>query len=304
MRKKIILVIGIILLVALLVVGGIIISNANNPSVETKIMKYDVKTKKTIEVDMEEIKEIIKTKNGGNIPNLTHTCTSKDFPPREGINDGASASRVINTSKFPYNATCRIKFADNNGNEKIYSGALVGKNIALTAAHCVLNENGVFKDWTIQPGYNENETKIEAGLSEIYYSSAWLNNKKQDINNDWAICVLDQDLGSAVGTWYNLQIYDGNDFLNGADIRIVGYARNHGYMLKGDKQYETLGEISKASDTRIYYKDVLESGFGGSPVLCLDDCIIAIDVDHINSPRNDIGVRITQEMLDIILSLR
>ena len=117
---------------------------------EQKIMKYDARTNETTEVNIEELRQIVAQKNNTNedkegystssyTPRLKANILSSEISPLAT----PSANRVTNTSVFPYSATCRVSFTTSAGTTKYCTAAIIGPNLALTAAHCVFNGDNV-----------------------------------------------------------------------------------------------------------------------------------------------------------------
>ena len=102
---------------------------------EDKIMQYDAITGETTEVDMEELKTILKS--SFNVQNDINSNSYYD--PYENIfssqllQSRASWTRYIDTRDFTQRVTCKI--TTSTGAEG--SAVLVGPNLALTAAHCI-----------------------------------------------------------------------------------------------------------------------------------------------------------------------
>jgi protease YdgD len=85
------------------------------------------------------------------------------------------------------------------------SGAIIGKRLAMTAAHCVLDDaTGNLKSELayFKSGYRDGSYR---GISWI--SGAWLGTTKPvaQRKSDWAILHLAQDLGSTTG-WFGSKL--------------------------------------------------------------------------------------------------
>lgn len=114
---------------------------------ERKIVEYDATTGKTTEVDMNEIRQKIATSYNKKGVNLDRIEPYDPYLTNNGINKyklsptaySSGYTRVNDTSEFPYRVTCRIT-VDVYGVQRGGSGFLVGPNILLTAAHCVMNQ--------------------------------------------------------------------------------------------------------------------------------------------------------------------
>lgn len=174
---------------------------------QEKIMKYDAITNETTEVDMEELRAVISSKY--NVRNSNEYVLDAYSPYMESSSANTMIQPlatgmdiVIDTSIRPYITTCKITYSGGD----LGTASIVGPNVGLTAAHCVFdkdNNNAVYKNWTIYPGYNEKisgDTKYygtPCGWSQVYYSSNWMS--EHNYKDDWAICVLQSDVGNQVG---------------------------------------------------------------------------------------------------------
>ena len=88
--------------------------------------------------------------------------------------------------------------------------------------------------------------------------------------------------------------------MNGLSVRLLGYPLSPGV---GEKQYYTTGTITNTND--LYFDSTAKSveGFSGGPVTrTSDDYVVGINRGHYNSnPDTEVAVRITQDMINIIL---
>ena len=282
-------------------------------STDEKIMKYDSKTGETTEVDMEDLREKLKLKNNGVVPNkVSAKSTQKSIFRSESIQPrAASATPINNAALYPYKATCRLTYTKANGQEGHASGALVGKKILLTAAHCVFDQTSKaqHENWKAYPGYPDLRMQgkaVYAGWSQVYYSSTWMNHSAIDLDHDWAICILEQNLGEMIGAWYGAQFFENTAVLIDKDIKMLGYPCDSDYMFyDGTKQYESRAIINSATNTCIYPRELFNSdGFSGSPITEVgDNYILSIYVGTHGLAKIPTGVRITQEMGNIINSI-
>lgn len=202
---------------------------------EEKIMMYDARTNETTEVDMEQLRKELARKNSSKIKTTQDSIRLEPYIvqserqylfrqqfPRHVI----ELEEVKNTTYRPYNNVCKIKTAEG----KSGSGALIGSNIFLTAAHCVFNDdNEQFKNWQMYPGFNEgNWQGTNCGWQQVYYSNKWM--ETHDFNYDWAICVLEKNVGDQLG-YFGVAYYNSASSLNEKEIRCYGYPGTEGYSV-------------------------------------------------------------------------
>lgn len=284
---------------------------------DVKIMMYDATTGVTTEVNMEEMRKDVAL-NSRMMRNGVRTLDY--YAPSELINENAKYTyeKVEDTSVFPYKSIGLIEVDGGHA-----TGALVGANIALTAAHCVVAEieNGSLfhTNWTIKPGYDEatGQTKVEeSGWTRVYYPNKWCvrdengnierhENGKPVVDNDydWCICVLEKPLGNYYG--YNgLQVYESPaqgilSQLYNMKVQMIGYP---GTPYNGVDQYKYFGNITKVNDIRITADIGSVGGSSGSPYLNEDLYIVAVlsgGEDGFST-----GPRMTNDIADIVETLR
>jgi V8-like Glu-specific endopeptidase len=171
------------------------------------------------------------------------------------------------------------------------------------------NGNSAFKNWTIYPGCNGldgNGNPIyygtACGWDKVYYSSKWMETHSDQY--DWAICVLQSDVGNQLG-WLGIQSYGVNSEMNNLPVRVYGYPQDANAEFYSDARYQyvTGDKITSVGDRYFRYSGSLFHGFSGGPIVrTSDNFIVGIHVGLVwNTPT---GVRITQEMIDIIRNLR
>lgn len=148
-----------------------------------------------------------------------------------------------------------MTFADGNF---IGSGLLVGPRHVVTAGHCVFG-----KGWataiSFTPGLNETARPYgSAHVKRIYTVKEWTNNK--DSNNDFAMLILDRDIGNQVG-WYGLMT-PSDAFLKKLTINVTGYPGDKG----GDKLYTMEGQVGRFDSEILKYSIDTYGGQSGAGV--------------------------------------
>ena len=275
-----------------------------NSDTETgPILQYDATTGETTEINMDEVRQNILQKNSRTGERLDRI---EPFDPLGSQQNKASITpysttfnKVSNTSDFPYRVTCRISM-EIYGKYGSASGFLVGPNILLTAAHCVMNKNdndNTFAQWTAYPAYNNGAYKgIKTGWAKIIYPSGWKQNHSTE--NDWCICILNDNIGSQVG-WYGCQAYGTNGEMDGLYVRAIGYPSNPGGSLY---QYYTYGNLSWIKNGSFDTSSKIVEGMSGGPIArTSDNYAVGLVKGYFTfRPDTGIGVRITQQIIDLI----
>lgn len=268
---------------------------------EEKIMEYDATTGITREVDMEEVRQsLMRTRGSENSDRIEPYDPLANSSENNLISPRATYYSVSDVTAFPYRATCRIK-ADVYGETLVGSGYVAGPNIVVTAAHCVMNQNdndATFADWVAYPGYSNGSSYkgVSSGWSKIYYSSNWKSTHSPAY--DWCICILNSNIGDTTG-WFGTQSYGSNSEMNGVSVRLLGYPLSVG---GGEYQKYTQGTISNTQDYYFSSSAKTVGGFSGGPFARTSDNYV-VGVCHgywTNTPDTSVGVRITQNMIDII----
>lgn len=223
---------------------------------EEKIMKYDTRTKETTEVDIQELKQINTLKN--NSSNVTKAYTpSKINTKLDTLQPRAVFNRVYDVTADPNFHTGLISISGKNEG----TGFLVGRNLVLTAAHCVMDDNNEFYDWRFYPAYAGGPYEgYSDGWTQVYYSNNWISSHSADY--DWCLCVLYQDLGSRFG-WYACQTYANNSDFDGRSVGDLGYP---GSFEGGHYQYYTFGTVSNTHDRWFDSTAQVVGGFSGGPI--------------------------------------
>lgn len=282
--------------------------------VEEKIMEYDVITGETKEVNMEKLRQTLKASNyiqnadsiSTNVPislnssNVTRTAYTSSSVTLPGV------TLITNRMEAPYKYTCRV-VCDPEGDIACYgTAALVAPNLAITAAHNIWDKDNNYRvrsDWTIYPGFYENSYLNGAsGWSKVYYSNLWQETGKNEY--DWAICVLNNDLGTSCG-FYPTRSYTYNLGLYGRSVSVVGYPgdyMNWGFDIKARYPYQFSGKINQVENNWFAMPAYCCIGFSGSPIFESDGVMVGILIASSLDSSITYGVRITSSMIDIISS--
>ncbi len=178
------------------------------------------------------------------------------------------------------------------------SGVLVGKNLVLTAGHCVHSASGWATGATVYPGYDRNTAPYGSCKAKKFYSvTGWTQNKNPAY--DIGAIKLDCDIGTRVG-WAG--VFWQTASLMGKQARVSSYP--------GDKPLEQWGHTDKVRwETALqtgYLTDTMpgNSGSGvfapaGGPAACKNACVHTVHA-YGGSARNS-GTRITQPLFNNIV---
>lgn len=267
------------------------------------IMEYDAKSGITREIDMKELrKSLEKTRTN----KKTNRVEPYDPLANQTYNNRLSTTEttynpIYDLSDFPARATCRIK-ADVYGDTLVATGYMAGAKIVVTAAHCVMNlhdNDATFADWIAYPGYQNGSSYkgVYSGWSKIYYSPYWKSTHSPA--DDWCICILESDIGNTTG-WLGTQSYGVNAEMDWLIVRLYGYPFSYG---GGEYKRYTQGMTFNTGNYYFTSSAKTTEGFSGGPyVRASDNCVVGICHGYwTDRPNSSVGVRITQNMIDIII---
>lgn len=225
------------------------------------------------------------TLNYANIENLNNILTNKTEPyfpdelltsvsPNALVGDNDERSIVLNTLKSPYSAICYIETTYPDGSVGLGTAFMIYKNLALTAGHCVKDDEagGVTTSIKVYPAKNGSSNPYGyTYVSEITIDANWLNGENPD--EDWALLKLSSDIGNSTG-WLGIAYSDDYSyFANGERVTVIGYPKP---QLRDYRQYTMRDRVIRASAMRLVYAVDTEKGQSGSPVF--DDPGYAIGI--------------------------
>ena len=295
----------------------IMINNTNATNLETEnsatvsneeeqILEYDAITGKTTVVDMEELqKSISLCDKNSNIATNTIPGQSITFPKFKSpfmtmMSDPGyetRALRITDTTQFPYRSVLKVSFDGGSG-----TASLIAPKGALTAAHVIFNEdNEPFANWTCYVAFNNwSYQGIPTGWSKVYFSSKWKST--HDKQYDWAICVLETDYSYTTSSFGVSACSDGD--LQDLGVTCLGYPSESKYLYNGLEQYSTGYKIKSVGTYHFMYGGYTVGGFSGAPIISdVTGSIIGVHFGS-NKTFEGYGVRVTQEMIDIMKNIR
>lgn len=106
----------------------------------------------------------------------------------------------MNSSKYPWSAIGRIEIPVSATTTNICTGSLIGKNLVVTNAHCMVNEvtRKIITDKIyFYPNLINGKAPAKALVTQVILGTT---DPRNDRGNDWAFLVLDKPLGATHGT--------------------------------------------------------------------------------------------------------
>jgi len=121
------------------------------------------------------------------------------------------------------------------------TATLIGRNVVLTAAHCIHNEHGVNARGSFESATGEHSARVIAYLVDQRFDVRRFNNGRDVDGHDWALLRLDQPLGDRLGFADVRNLTgEGRERAIAAELMQAGYAWDTGGRLSGHLQCHIL----------------------------------------------------------------
>lgn len=187
-------------------------------------------------------------------------------------------TRVENTKVLPYSA---IGLLVMTFGEKSYigTGAVIGKNVILTAAHNLYDANEGIEASTVTflGGYNDGEVSCKAKHKSLFYHENYVKSKGAE--DDYGLVILDKNVSDTTGLM-EMRILSPEHYAK-LQVNVCGYPGDKKGKNNLPNLYESYGVAKEADDKLIKYMIDTFCGQSGCPVLFKDKDKMCISAVHI-----------------------
>ncbi len=212
---------------------------------------------------------------------LAHSTQAPAFDPGELATERnvfLPDDRVAVTSgSYPWGAIGKLQTSDGSS----CTATLVSKYVVLTAAHCV-QDNGQLVALTYYPNQRWGKSATSSSARLTYRGTT---DPQGDRTNDWALVVLNDNLGAMYGT-LGVQPTTTDNFPNA--LMVVGYSYN---FSNGDTASAATCHNQGAHYGMIYHDCDTAMGSSGGPVLTTFDnstlTIVGVNVAEMRGGGNE-----------------
>ncbi len=185
------------------------------------------------------------------------------------FSDIARADQFFDIEKYPVRTAIRLVYYRNGKRRGACSGIMVGRNMVLTAAHCVcdiLDKSFKYDSLEIIPGYNNgniNPLLSTSFVEKIYFPKMYYDNGYSDI----ALLQLQEPVGEKIG-WIGMAFtldpfYFDNKVLHKFSYPAVPNPDDTTQKFNGDTLYYNYGFIDKLDKNSIGLKSPYSYGIPG-----------------------------------------
>jgi len=211
-------------------------------------------------------------------------------------------SRVANTSNFPFRTVVRLNMTFRDGFRSTCSGAIVDDFHVLTAGHCVhsIAHRGWYSDIHVIPGLDGAYMPFSmTKVANAHSYNGWTD--YQMTNHDWAVLVLDRNIGRHTG-WMGRQTADPSHAIYTGQLVTAGYPSDY---CNGSCMATTVNSGRRANtDNHWYLLDTIP-GQSGSPVWRVDASNgnqYILTVHTTGSATENHGTRLHQDKYDRMIA--
>ena len=193
------------------------------------------------------------------IETTVNTSLTNDSNDALDINSTSSRTQITDTTISPYKNVAFLQTP--NGTATAF---FIGKNLLLTAAHCVYSSNGFDSYATLYPARNGDIVPYGSiSVKKIIIPKNFYDLCANYSDFDWAILIIEDEY--TYGHFGKITNFSSSDY----QLLIAGYP--------GDKPYATMwqsqGDIIRFIHNKIQFNHPISGGNSGGPVYILQNGI-------------------------------
>lgn len=211
-----------------------------------------------------------------------------------GIIGDDGRAQVTNVNAYPYSAIVYLTITRADGKVTHGSGAMVGRDLVLTAAHCVYDMDlGWSKSINVKPGGVN--SKFDSTNATTYYASSVYTSGGYE-SYDYAAIKLDSTRTGQLTGYYGTRWFSLNASLAGQDMYVYGYPYD---KPDGTMWYGT-GTISNVQSMMFDHNADTESNMSGGPVVLTSEWDRIVGIHTRGNTTSNRAVRMTESIFNFI----
>lgn len=203
----------------------------------------------------------------------------------------------VSPNSFPYSAIVALEIyrerKSEGGRPGYGSGAMLGPDVMLTAAHCFydLKSKKTVAECRVHTYQNSKNYDSDFVYPKYWYISD--EYKKGNKAYDWCVAVLQKPIGQQTG-WFGKVSYQGD--MPSIQVTVSGYP---GEDSKRGYQYRASGKITSSTDYQFNYALDTSPGQSGSPVYNDKNQVVGVHTYGGTNPNNT-GNRLTNGLYQLL----
>ena len=272
------------------------LESANTSLPDEEFVVLDVKTGKVVdEITSDELE--VKTRS------VTTNHTEPYKVPLRAQNEISTRAIIGGDERtvvsHPYNEVAYLS-AVIGGVPYASTAVMIYKNLALTAAHCIYYNNQLFSGAEVFPERMRGNSPYGSALvTQCVMSKSYYENQNPEA--DWAMLILDRNIGEQSGWQAIAYSEDYSYYANGENVNVTGYPSE---KENGDTQYTATGPVKKATQNYLLYDVDATSGQSGGPVYDKNGYVIGVHKGALTEwgVTWNRGININKERFDVIVS--
>lgn len=226
----------------------------------------------------------------------TVDCLGRTTMP--GLRDsfyGHDDREVVDPEGMPWSAMGRIQFDDHSS----CSGTLVSRRVVLTAAHCLYDKNNQpARPLRFYAGLSGDYVRASSEIAEWEVDPDFLSaNRRDDRGHDWALILLQRDLGSELGMF---SVHE----LTSADVARIAAGR-YGLVMQAGYPWDAFNQliahvgctvVAARTDNSLLHQCDMTLGDSGSALFIVErggfSIIGVVSGLYTHGPRAPIGLAV------------